>query len=361
MKALVTGANGLIGANIVRALLRQGAQVRALVRPTGDTTALRDLPVEMVMGDMLDPASLATACAGQTRVFHTAVPFSYWGPAAEDLDRTAVEGTCSLLAAAACAGVGRVVITSSTVTLGASTTPEVRDEDSSAEDDPDESAYVRAKLAQERLAREAAQAAGVDVVFALPTMTVGPHGATLGPSNGLIVSYLADPLKLTWAGGCNIASVHDVADGHLLLAERGLAGQRYVLGGENLHWAEVHGLVAELSGAPAPRIRAGALACYGVAAAAEARARITGETPLATRAQARMVGRYYWYSHARAAELGYRPRSARQALAEATAWLAAGPHVTREMRVGMRLAREVHAARLDLAASEQALTTGKAA
>ena len=177
-------------------------------------------------------------------------------------------------------------------------------------------------------------------------MSVGPHGASLGPSNGLVTSYLADPLRLTWAGGCNIASVADVAAGHLLLAERGAPGQRYVLGGENLEWREIHALIADLAGVEPPRAAASAVACYSLAVAEEARARLTGRAPLATRAEARMVGRYYWYSHARAAALGYSPRPARQALAEAIAWLAASPHVSREARAGMRLSREVHAARL---------------
>ncbi len=187
-------------------------------------------------------------------------------------------------------------------------------------------------------------------------MSVGPFGAGLGPSNGIITSYLADPLRLTWAGGCNIVSVRDVAAGHLLLARHGQPGQRYVLGSQNLHWREVHSLVAELAGVSGPQATASALACYGVALGEEVRARVTGKPPLATRAQARMVGRYYWYSHARAAALGFSPRPARAALADALAWLSPGPHVSREMRTGMRLAREVHAARWATTETDRELT-----
>lgn len=346
MRALVTGANGLIGANLVRELLRQGAEVTGLVRPSSRLDGIDGLPIGLAFGDVLEPDSLGAPMAGQDVVFHTAVAFSYWGEALPALARTATDGSRNVLAAAASASVGRVVMTSSSVTLGASYRPEVLDEGAEPQDDAEEPAYVAAKIAQERQALEAARALGVEIVFALPTMSVGRFGASLGPSNGMITGYLADPLRLTWAGGCNVVSARDVAAGHVLLARHGAAGERYVLGGENLRWSEAHALIAELAGVPAPGATASAVACYGVALAEEARARLTGDPPLATRAQARMVGRYYWYSHRRAAALGYRPRPAREAVAEALAWLAAGPHVSRETRTAMRLSREVHAARL---------------
>lgn len=188
-------------------------------------------------------------------------------------------------------------------------------------------------------------------------MSVGPFGASLGPSNAVITSYLADPLKLTWAGGCNIVSVRDVALGHILLAERGEAGRRYVLGSENLAWSDIHATIADLAGVPAPRRAVSAVTCYAIALGEEAKASLTGRPPLATRAQARMVGRYYWYSHARAAALGYAPRPAREALADALAWLSPSRHVSREMRTGMRLAREVHLARSRSAARERWFST----
>lgn len=361
MKALVTGANGLIGANLVRALVARGDEVTGLVRAGSDLAGIEALPIRRVVGDVLDPAALPAAVEGQDVVFHTAVAFSYWGHDPAEMARTATEGSLNVLAAAAAAGIRRVVMTSSSVTLGASYRPEVRNEAANAEDDPGESAYVLAKIAQEKASTEVARRLGVEIVFACPTMSLGPFGVGLGPSNGLITSYLADPLRLTWAGGCNLVAAGDVAAGHILLAERGEAGGRYVLGSENLTWRDIHGLVADLAGAPGPRGEASAVACYSLAMAEEARARLTGKAPQATRAQARMVGRYYWYSHGRAAALGYSPRPARAALAEAIAWLAASPHVARETRAGLRLSREVHAARLSRHAEERRRLEGAAA
>lgn len=352
MKAVVTGANGLIGANLLRELLRSGHEVRAMVRPTGDQTHIVSLPVEIIHGDVLDPRSLDQAMAGCDWVFHTAVHFSYWGHTPEDMARTAVDGTRNVLIAARDAGIRRVVITSSSVTLGADYGTTVRDEQANADDSSGEPAYVCAKIDQEREAVALARAIGIDLVIACPTMSVGPFGAALGPSNGVITSYLADPLRMTWAGGCNIVSVRDVARGHILLAERGFPGERFVLGSENLHWREIHAMVAELAGVPPPGAPASATTCYWVALTEEARATLTGAAPLATRAQAKMVGRYYWYSHDRAAAIGYAPRSSREALTDAIAWLVQGDHVSRETRMGIRLGRRVHEARAALAKHE---------
>ena len=349
MKALVTGANGLIGANLLRALVRAGHEAVALVRPTSDIRHIEALPVALAYGDVLDPPSLAAATAGCDTTFHTAVHFAYWGHDEAALARTAIDGTRNVLTTAHAAGIRRVVMTSSSVTLGAAYAPEIRDETASAEDGAHEPAYVRAKIAQEIDAVRLSRELGLDLVIACPTMSVGAFGAALGPSNGVITSYLADPFRLTWAGGCNIVSVRDVAAGHILLAEHGEPGARYVLGAENLEWRDIHARIAALAGVPSPGATASATTCYWVALAEEARARITGDAPLATRAQAKMVGRYYWYDHAKAAALGFAPMPADDALAEAIGWLSASPHVARETRMAMRLSRAVHEARAAIA------------
>lgn len=355
MKALVTGANGLIGANLLRSLLRQGHHAAGLVRATSDLAHISRLPAQLSVGDVRDIETLSQPMAGCDVVFHTAVHFSYWGHGQSELHATAIDGTRNVILAARNARVRRVVITSSSVTLGAGREPVIRDETSQAEaEDTEEAGYVATKIEQEARAAEFADEAGVEVIFALPTMSMGAFGSSLGPSNGVITSYLADPFKLSWPGGCNIVAVEDVADGHVLLAERGEPGARYVLGSENLTWPAVHTLIAELSGVDPPKHIAGGLTCHGVAVAEELRAFVTGTTPLATRKQAAMVGRHYWYNHAAAGALGYAPRSAEEALAGAIAWLAASPHISRETRINMRLDRKVHATRTARLASERA-------
>ena len=354
MKVLVTGANGLIGANLVRELLAGGHAVRAFVRKSSDLRSLAGLPVELAYGDVLRPETLTAAAAGCELVFHAAAVFAYWGVSSAELETTAVQGTQNVIDAARAAGVRRLVLTSSSVVFGSSTRPVLRDESDGLRD-ADAPEYVRSKATQEQAAFRRASEVGLDVVGVYPTIVVGPHDVHLSPSNAIITTYLSDPFRMTFPGGCNIVAVQDVARGHILAALHGQPGGRYLLGSENLEWAAIHRVIAELCGVPAPLVYANHTGSYLAAAAAELNAWFTHQPPLTTRAQAKMVGRYYWYRHERAAQLGYAPRPARAALAEAAAWLAASPHVSTQLRATLQLSREVYQARAGMAQRESPL------
>ena len=197
---------------------------------------------------------------------------------------------------------------------------------------------MQAKIAQDREALDLADTLGLELVLACPTMSVGGIATTLGPSNGLITSYLADRSRSTFAGGCNIVSAADVGAAHILLAAKGKAGTHYLLGSENLEWAEIHALVGVLTGVGGPFIEIGPRAASFAAGAEEWLARLSNRSAHTSREQAGMVGRYYWYDNARAKALGFAPRTAAIALIEAVAWLASSPHISREIRTTMRLA-----------------------
>lgn len=355
MRVLVTGANGLIGANLTRSLLRGGYEVRALVRPTSDTSHIEDLPCEILAGDVLTGDGLREAAGGCDLVFHTAVPFAYRGQVADDVTRTAIIGSRNVLLAAKATGVARVVITSSSVVLGYRHRPEVITEAAGVSTSQNEPGYAVAKADQDLAALELGRELGIEVVLPCPTLSVGPFGSRLGASNAIVVQYLADPLRMTYPGGINVVAVEDVAEGHVLVGELGAPFERYVLGSENLTWRQVHETIADLAGVPPPQVTIGHSASYLAASMEEARARIEGRSPLTTREQARMVGRFYWYDSGRARELGYRPRPSREALAGAIAWLAASRHITREVRTTMHLHPDVHAARRSTRATESRL------
>ncbi len=320
MKAAVTGATGIVGANLVRALLRDGHDVRVLVRETSDTSAIRRLPVERFVGDVCERRSLYGFANGCDVVFHAAAIFAYSGYSLEQLDAIAVQGTCNVLNAAQAGGASRVVMTSSTVVLGSADRPEVRDE-ASANDDRHPADYELSKLHQEQAAFGLAREIGLDLVVVCPALTVGAHDYRLSPSNASIVNYLNDPFRSTFPGGCNIVSARDVASGHLIAAESGDSGARYVLGGENLRWRDAHRTMSKLGGTFGPSLTLNHTATYLAGAVAESTARLLGRRPAVTRDEAAMAGRFYWYSSAAIGRLGYAPMSSEAALAEAIAWL----------------------------------------
>jgi dihydroflavonol-4-reductase len=340
VRALVTGSNGLIGSNIVRALVDDGHQVRGLVRATSDLRSLEGLDVELVPGDVLDRESLDSAAAGCDVVFHTAGVFSYWTRDQEQLESVVVEGTRNSLEAAAESGVSRFVLTSSSVTCGSAPGPQLRDERDHLSD-PDAPAYYVLKARQERLALEMADELGMELVVACPAITVGGPDFRLLPSNAIIVNYLHDPFSFTFPGGCNVVHVEDVARGHVLLADKGEPGQRYLLGSDNLTWAEVHATIAELCGVRRPTFTTTLTAAYLAASTMELAARWTRKPPASTRAEAKALGRHYWYRSDRAMGLGYRPRSSRWALARAVAWLLQSRHLSPSVRARLRPSAEV--------------------
>jgi dihydroflavonol-4-reductase len=304
----------------VRALLDAGHEVRVLVRPASDATTLRHLAVERLTGDVLQMDSLHGAADGCDVVFHAAAVFAYWGYTRSELEETAVHGTRNVLAAARAGGAQRVVMTSSSVVLGSSSTPLVRDEHS-PQNETNPSSYTLSKMRQEEAAFDMAGDLGLDLVVVCPALTVGAHDYRLSPSNASIVNYLNDPLRSTFVGGCNIVSARDVAAGHLIAAERGTAGARYVLGSDNLHWREVHTLVSELGGTFGPSLTLNNTATYLVASMVETSARLMGIRPAVTRDEAAMAGRFYWYTSEAIVRLGYNPAPSRNALAESLAWL----------------------------------------
>jgi dihydroflavonol-4-reductase len=233
-------------------------------------------------------------------------------------------------------------MTSSSVVFGYSNRGTIICEDEPMASSDGEPTYVIAKIAQHHRARRLAEHLKLDVRFACPTMTLGPTSSRLGPSNGLIVSYLTDPFSSTFPGGCNVVSARNVADGHLLIALNGKMGECYLLGSENLTWRQIHGMIADLAGVSPPLTELKHVSAFLAAATEELFAAMAGRPALSTRQQAKMIGRYYWYSHHKAAALGYAPTTARSVLTETISWLASSSHITREVRARMHLSPDIY-------------------
>ena len=303
---LVTGATGFVGSAVARALARQGARLRLIVRPTSNRRNLAGLEADIVITGTHDLAHLTRAMAGCRMVFHVAADYRLWVPDPAAMMRTNVEGTRALMQAARAAGVERVVYTSSVAAL-----------------DPDNliGAYKRSKYLAEQVALEEARA-GLPVVIVNPSTPVGPGDVKPTPTGRMVLDAARGRIPAYVETGLNVVHVDDVAAGHLLAAERGRIGERYILGGENLELSALLALIAEVAGRKPPRIRLPIGPLVPVAIGAEWFARLTGRTPALTRETLAMARKKMFFSSEKAeAELGYRARPAREAIVDALAWV----------------------------------------
>jgi dihydroflavonol-4-reductase len=341
MKVLVTGANGFIGSNLIKALLSKGYKVKAFVRKTSDLRSLEGLKVELAYGDILVKESIEDALKGCSIIFHVAGVFSYWGYDTDELINNARQGMQNVMEAVQQSNIKKVVLTSSSVTLGSTKQKRIISEQHPGDFD-ENLAYVTSKIEQENMALQLADLHNIDLVIVNPTLTVGGADYGLTESNHMIVNYLQDLFKTTWIGGCNIVSVEDVANGHIIAAEKGKSGERYILGSENFEWSEVHTILSELSGLPGPYLTAYHTSAFLASAFHEVVSTFTGKTPSSSRQQAKMVGQYYWYDHSKIARLGYTPKYGKEALIATVSWLAGSEHISASIRAMMNLSPLIH-------------------
>jgi dihydroflavonol-4-reductase len=322
---LVTGANGHLGSRIVRKLLGLGRPVRALVRASSDLRGLQDegalLPgLELVRGDLLDPASLAAALQGVGRVFHTAAVFDTRLADESVMRRANVEGTRLLLEALRAHPVERLVHTSSVAAIGYTRDPGVVLDEGTWNGDPID-VYTASKTESERLVH-AAVAAGLPAVVVNPVTVLGPGDHKPTPSNAFVLLALAKGVPVTFDSGHTYVDVDDVADGHLAAEELGRVGERYVLGGAQQSNDALLCELARRRGGRPPFVHLGHASVEVLGWAVELKAKLTRTKPLFTRAKAHKLIDYYGYfSHAKAAsELGYAPRPLPEVLDRAVEW-----------------------------------------
>ncbi len=254
MTTLVTGASGFLGSHVARLLAGRGENVRVLLRPTSQTTLLEGLSVERSSGDLRDRPSLDNALDGVRTVYHVAADYRLWARDPREIYESNVEGTRNLLDAARRAKVEKFVYTSTVGTIAVPRNGVLPDESSVTSIDEMIGAYKRSKWLAEQEARKAA-AAGLPVVIVNPTTPVGPGDAKPTPTGRIIVDFLNGRMPAYVDTGLNFVPVEDAAAGHLLAAERGRIGERYILGGENLTLKQALQILSQVSGRTAPRVR----------------------------------------------------------------------------------------------------------
>ena len=319
MPILITGATGLVGANLARLLCVRGEKPRLLVRERSDRRGLRGLDCEEILGDVLRPDTLAPALEGVDRVYHCAGGVRPDKVAPAELERLNVDGTRNVVRAARAAGVRRVVHVSSVSAVGHGPLDHPATEDMAWNFD-ERLVYHRSKRRAEEAAR--AEAGGsMELVIGNPTIVIG--ASDVRPTSGeLILAVARGRMPFFPSGGTNFVNASDVAEGLSLLMDRGRSGERYILGGENLTWRAFFDLVAEEAGARPPKIPVPDRVLHGLASVGHLVERIA--PPLARYVQLGYLApstMAAYYSIAKAErELGYRPRPLRLGVRDALRW-----------------------------------------
>lgn len=326
MKCLVTGATGFVGSNLVHELVARGHSVRALVRPESDRRALAEADCEFVEGDVTDREAVARAVRGCDWVFHVAASYHLWMRDYRPMFATNVEGTRVVLESATRAGCQRIVYTSTVGCIGLPQPHQGRwipsDESTPVSVAQMSNPYKLSKWQAEQVAMQLARA-GSPVVIVNPSAPVGPRDVKPTPTGRIILDFLNRTLPAYVDTGLNWVHVRDVAVGHILAAERGRFGERYILGHAEGNWTLRQTLQAlsQLTGLPAPRWRIPWWLAFIVAWIDERRSGITGRPPRAPLAGVRMARYRMFFNPAKAIrELGLPQTPVLQAFADAVEW-----------------------------------------
>jgi dihydroflavonol-4-reductase len=326
MNCFVSGASGFIGANLVHELLARKHQVKALLRPGSDLRGLRGAEFERVEGDLSDVAKLKEAMQGCEWCFHVAASYHLWLRDYGPMYAANVEGTRNVIEAAASAGCLRVVYTSTVGCIGLPEPIDGRinpsDEATPVSEGQMENHYKRSKWQAEQLATRSARD-GLPVIIVNPSAPVGPRDVKPTPTGQVIVDFLNRRMPAYLDTGLNWVHVRDVAIGHILAAQNGRIGERYILGNAEGNWTmkQAFAVLEEVTGVRAPRFRIPYSLALGAAYANEALSLLTRQPPKAPLAGVRMARHKMYFNPAKAIrELGLPQTPPKQALADAAEW-----------------------------------------
>jgi len=337
MTILVTGAAGFLGSHVARQLVARGDEVRVLMRPSSSNRAISDLSLEYVTGDLRDAESLDRAMKGVQRVFHVAADYRLWTKRPQDIYDSNVGGTKNLLAAARRAGIEQLIYTSTVATIAVDR-PELPNEFTDAKLEEMVGHYKRSKWMAEQEALQSARE-GLPVIVAMPTTPVGPWDWKPTPTGKIILDFLNGKMPGYVETGLNFVGVEECAAGHLLAAEKGKIGERYLLGAENLTLKELLDTLAKITGLAAPSLKIPHGVALGVAYLETGFSRLLGKEPQIPVEGVKIAQHKMFVDVSRAQRaLGFKPGPVAAALERAVRWYQANGYVSKRRAKKMNLA-----------------------
>jgi dihydroflavonol-4-reductase len=328
MTTLVTGAAGFLVSHVARQLVARGDEVRVLLRASSTNRAIADLSLEYVTGDLRDPASLDRAMKGIKRVFHVAADYRLWARRSREIYDSNVGGTKNLLEAAKRAGVEQLIYTSTVATIAVDR-PQLPNELTDAKLQEMVGHYKRSKWMAEREALSAAKG-GLPVIVAMPTTPVGPWDWKPTPTGKIILDFLNGKMPGYVETGLNFVGVEECAAGHLLVAEKGKIGERYLLGGENHTLKAMLDILAKITGLRAPALKIPHGLALGVAYANTVFSRLLGREPGIPIEGVKIARHMMFVDCSRAQrELGFKAGPVAAALERAVRWYEANGYIAK--------------------------------
>jgi len=335
--ALVTGATGFVGNAVARALIKSGRQVRVLIRRDSNPKQLTGLGVEIFYGDLRRPETLAPAMHSCRELYHVAAQYTFFNPDPKQIYASNVEGTHNILAAAQRANVGRIVYTSTVGAIGIPADGRPGDEETPITLFDCKGHYKRSKFLAEQEAINFYRK-GLPVVIVNPSAPIGVRDAKPTPTGKMILDFLNRKMPAYIDTGLNLVDVEDVAFGHILAAEKGRTGERYILGNQNLHLKDILQELAAITGLRAPRVKMPYSVALGFAYFSEGVSRLTRKAP-SVEVEAVQLGRKKMFFTAEKAvrELGLAQTPIRTALKKAVDWYLANGYV--KAKIAARVAK----------------------
>ena len=329
VKVLVTGATGFVGSAVARLVLARGHAVRALARAGGDRRNLAGLDVEIAEGDLNNRASLDRAAKGCQALFHVAADYRLWAPNPREIIDNNLRGTRDVVLAAAEAGAKRMVYTSSVAVLGKVKSGESSDEETPVTVGDMIGAYKTSKFLAEKEVDRLIAEHRLDCVIVNPSTPIGPRDIKPTPTGRMVVETARGRMPVIVDTGLNIVHVDDVAEGHMLAFDKGKAGRRYVLAGENMTLRQITEIISKFAGRKPPRISMPQDVLMPFAHIAEWWANhVSGKEPMTTVDGINQSRRKMYFKSDRAIkELGYKPRPAIDALRDAVEWFKANGYL----------------------------------